>query len=646
MTSLMERPATTSPHDSADHLAIDPVSVITANPGQYSVLEVAQAYFALSERPIALCDPHHKFVSVHHRNGYQRKDGTIVAPCKNPGKAPLERDYPRFANTVPTTMDIVRMFGSHQGNIGGVVPKGRVVMDIDPRSGGLESLAALTGQYGPLPETPTVRTGGDGLHDYFILPDGVTVPSGGSLAASGYPGVEWKAAGAQVVLPSSVHAAGRTYCWEPGFALGQLPVAPIPDWLLQLILEQSASSEHQPTRYVRSSGVQYNVQSPRVQEHFADLWHQVGLDVQPGADDQFYSCPFHIEQHPSMHIDSRRCIWFCFSSECPGHHGGGIRELEAMVGPLERGPLAPGLAFHVPPQDDANGASALGTNPYPNPDAADVDPLLEQLKDRSKELFLLPPGQQPKVISRLCAFTEDPSRVIRHQVVSNTWNNPVNRALKRRQIWTHLIHQFALSEVAALYGISISVQDWTTRKREALAAQVQRRNGEYAAFDDRAVAGVVRFLANVPIPGAVAVEDIDTALFEALRDVDVPQDAGPSQRVHPVWLSQGWSLPSHESKGTVKTIAYKRDVNPVDDAKEEEQARQLGLETWQGTESGDVEQWGSPRYFAVPQQRVAELGPERALDMLLEFAAKLGYQPVREVRSHFFPPRDDLADAA
>ncbi|MFQ6026822.1 MAG: hypothetical protein ACE5Q6_04820 [Dehalococcoidia bacterium] len=116
--------------------------------------------------------------------------------------------------------------------------------------------------------------------------------------------------------------------------------------------------------------------------------------------------------------------------------------------------------------------------------------------------------------------------------------------------------------------------------------------------------------------------------------------------MHLVWLSQGWSLPAHESKGTVKTVAFKRNVDPVDDAKEEEQARQMGLETWQGTESGDVEQWDSPRYFAVPRNLVADLGPERALDMLLELAAKLGYQPVREVRSRFFPPRDDLADAA
>ena len=174
---------------------------------------------------------------------------------------------------------------------------------------------------------------------------------------------------------------------------------------------------------------------------------------------------------------------------------------------------------------------------------------------------------------------------------------------------------------------------------------MKRRGGQYAAFDNRAVTGHVQFLTNVPIAGAVPVEDIDDALFEALRDVDLFEDVDGKQRIHLVWLSQGWSLPSHESKGTVKTIAYKREVDPVDDVKEEEQARQMGLETWQGGESGDLEQWGNPRYFAVPKERVSALGTDRAFDDLLELARRLGYQPVRDVRKLFFPSRSDADDA-
>ena len=426
--------------------------------------------------------------------------------------------------------------------------------------------------------------------------------------------------------------------------MDEAQIAPIPDFLLQLILKQSASSERRPSDNANSGNVKYSVQPTRVQEHFAGLWEKAGLEFQPGAGDRFYSCPLHSETNPSMHIDAQRCIWNCLCPECPGHNGAGVRELEALVGACELGILPAGLVFHVPPQSDPGVASELRSNPYPNTDAANVDPYLEELISKAKELFPLPQGQQPKVTSRFCAFTDDPSHLMRHQVISNSWNHPANRAIKRRQIWVHLIHHFSLSAVDVLYGISISPEEWNDRKRESMAAQVNRRGGQYAAFDIRTVANVVRFLTNVPIPGAVKVEDIDTTLTEAMTDLDLPESAGQQQRVHLVWLSQGWSLPSHKSKGTVKTIAYKRDVDPVDDAKEEEVARQMGLETWQGGESGDLEQWGNPRYFAVPRERVAGSSPERALDELLEFAQRLGYQPVPGIRSELFPNKSETRE--
>ena len=70
----------------------------------------------------------------------------------------------------------------------------------------------------------------------------------------------------------------------------------------------------------------------------------------------------------------------------------------------------------------------------------------------------------------------------------------------------------------------------------------------------------------------------------------------------------------------------------------------MGLETWQGSESGDLEQWGNPRYFAVSRERASEIGPERALDELLELAQRLGYQPLRDVRSRFFRSESDTTD--
>ena len=71
----------------------------------------------------------------------------------------------------PRRLPLVRMFGSHQGNIGGVVPEGRIVIDTDPQSGGLESVIAITERHGPFSETSTARTGGeDYISTFFSLP--------------------------------------------------------------------------------------------------------------------------------------------------------------------------------------------------------------------------------------------------------------------------------------------------------------------------------------------------------------------------------------------------------------------------------------------------------------------------------------------
>ena len=142
MATLIERPGTASPSHPDTDIAVTTVDAIAATPGHLSALEVAQGCINLGKRPIALCDRNHDFVSAWHRDGYQRKYGTVAAPCKSPGKAPLERDFPRFAVTALCAMDVVRLFGLHEGNIGGVVSEGRVVIDIDPRSGRLESLVA------------------------------------------------------------------------------------------------------------------------------------------------------------------------------------------------------------------------------------------------------------------------------------------------------------------------------------------------------------------------------------------------------------------------------------------------------------------------------------------------------------------------
>jgi hypothetical protein len=115
-------------------------------------------------------------------------------------------------------------------------PSGLIVLDIDPRNGGTESLADLEKKYGALPDTARVFTGGGGLHIYFTRPTGVDKVPSRVLR----PGVELKAMSGYIIAPPSSHLsvylnagakeAGPGYQWDG--ALGDL-MADCPFWVCE-----------------------------------------------------------------------------------------------------------------------------------------------------------------------------------------------------------------------------------------------------------------------------------------------------------------------------------------------------------------------------------------------------------------------------
>ena len=117
--------------------------------------------------------------------------------------------------------------------------------------------------------------------------------------------------------------------------------------------------------------------------------------------------------------------------------------------------------------------------------------------------------------------------------------------------------------------------------------------------------------------------------MSALRDLDMPADPERKSRVHLVWLSKGWAMPAHESKGTMKLIAFKKDVEPVDEVQESDEARKLELDSWIGSEL-TLDEWRAPRFFSLPKERVGQITKEQALDQLLDLAKALGYWIVRD----------------
>ncbi|MHB8587118.1 MAG: phage/plasmid primase, P4 family [Thermoplasmatota archaeon] len=115
-------------------------------------------------------------------------------------------------------------------------PAGLVVLDVDAKSGGLETLRTMEAQCGGLGETPLGLTPGGGRHAYFRHP-GTDVRSRTGIA----PGLDIRADGGYVVAPPSVHPNGGTYAWHPNLPL-TTRLADIPAWLLERINGKASKS--------------------------------------------------------------------------------------------------------------------------------------------------------------------------------------------------------------------------------------------------------------------------------------------------------------------------------------------------------------------------------------------------------------------
>lgn len=145
--------------------------------------------------------------------------------CGSPGKHPRTKQGHRDATTDPEQIGMWwRSWPAP--NIGLATGAGLLVLDIDPKNGGKEALVALKTRHGELPPTPTVATGGGGLHFYFAVAG--PAPCRIGLAR----GIDVKADGGYVVAPESVHASGEAYTWVRGRGLDDLPLAVAPSWLL------------------------------------------------------------------------------------------------------------------------------------------------------------------------------------------------------------------------------------------------------------------------------------------------------------------------------------------------------------------------------------------------------------------------------
>lgn len=161
--------------------------------------------------------------------------------CKEAGKHPRIKEWPAAASKDPAK---IRAWWHKwpDANVGIATGAGSglSVLDVDRRSGGQDSLAAMEASHSPLPPTIHVSTGGGGSHFYFDYLGGGLRNSVGRLGQ----GLDIRSDGGFVVAPPSLHSSGQRYAWMTSADAGEIP-APMPDWLACRLLPP-ALIEHPP----------------------------------------------------------------------------------------------------------------------------------------------------------------------------------------------------------------------------------------------------------------------------------------------------------------------------------------------------------------------------------------------------------------
>lgn len=174
--------------------------------------------------------------------------------CKAPAKHPANGMGGHDKATTDKNVLSAWWAGKPDCNLGiSMIGSGLITLDVDARSGGLESLQKLKTDLGEdLPRTLTALTGGTdalgrrGYHLVYRVPAGRAAMKDAwkvykNLGDKGYDGIDVKWDG-YIVGPPSLHVSGLRYEWvQPGGPIMNAPVE-APDGLLKLIEKPAGSS--------------------------------------------------------------------------------------------------------------------------------------------------------------------------------------------------------------------------------------------------------------------------------------------------------------------------------------------------------------------------------------------------------------------
>lgn len=168
------------------------------------------------------------YVSTYAAKGWK------VFPVTPGQKTPALTGWQNFNASDPDNIDA--WWGQEFYNVG--IQTGRasgiLVLDVDPRHDGDESLLELERRFGPLPDTVRVLTANAGVHYYFDNPTG---ESRNGTKIFGLSGLDVRGDGGYVVAPPSALDTGGKYEWDLG---APRQMAHVPKWLVERENERAA----------------------------------------------------------------------------------------------------------------------------------------------------------------------------------------------------------------------------------------------------------------------------------------------------------------------------------------------------------------------------------------------------------------------
>lgn len=157
--------------------------------------------------------------------------GWPTFPCREKQKQPLTQHG--FKDATTDAEQIAEWWGCWPAANVAIATgpsSGLLVLDIDPRNSGNETLAELEAAHGALPPTIEAQTGGGGRHLFYRHPAG-----GDAIRAKLGAGLDVKRDGGYIIAPPSVHPSGEPYRWRAGHDPADRQPADLPAWLADML---------------------------------------------------------------------------------------------------------------------------------------------------------------------------------------------------------------------------------------------------------------------------------------------------------------------------------------------------------------------------------------------------------------------------